>query len=118
MMEPIKYSVKDVLVRQGIANGLAGRPNVHGIGAGLPVREDQTDPLTAQAQGEDASRSGIGEKAERTKRPASFQGFGERQHRGRNEIVGDPFLRLVANNVDVVTTRQRRGRVRLSLVVA
>ncbi len=97
------------------AGRLAGR-DVSRNDAGLPMG-GRTDPLADAAHREEPRiRSGIREKTGSLTPPVSFQGFGERQHRGENGVVGDPFLRLVANNVDVVPTRQKRGRVRFSLV--
>lgn len=49
-MEPISYSLRDVLVRQGIANAKpVGAGKVRGIGAGL--REGADRPATVQPEG-------------------------------------------------------------------
>lgn len=112
-MEPISYSVKDVLVRQGIANGMAGRPRLRGIGAGLPTgRTDR--PATAQAKGEDASRSGMG-KGTPAETGASQQEVGKRQQVARTK--GEPFPGNVADFVAIATSKWRIVRTRPLLMI-
>lgn len=89
-METIRSALTDVLVANGIANGLAGRPSVHGIGAGLP-RGNKADPLTAQPW-EAREPMGMGERAE-AEAPASDQPW--REAGDPSPARNRPVLRVV-----------------------
>lgn len=98
MMEPIRSALVDVLVGQGIANGLAGKPNVHGIGAGLP-RGNKADPLTAQPR-EAREPMGNSGKGRQVNAGAKFQALhivvdNSRQRPTRRRTSVSPCLVLV-----------------------
>jgi hypothetical protein len=109
-MRHISETVYGMLMSQGLRAGSLAGDDAHGMGAGM--LEGTAHPLAAQA-GENREPMGM-ERAGAAKAPASQQEVGKRQVKlGRS---GDSFLWLIADNVDVVPTRQRRGDVRLSLV--
>ena len=112
-MEPVSSVIYKTLMRQAIANGRGGARDGRGIGAGVP-KGDRTHPLTAQA-GEEVTASRYENEKRTPAEPAPVNREEKRQN-SRTRLCGEPFLRLVADNVDVVPTRQRRGIARLSLV--
>lgn len=128
-MRHVSDGIYSLLMSQGLARGTGATvgprenkgPALSTMASSGGVKADAGEekphrPIGPHTGGGRRDQSGMGEKAGATKAPAVNREVGNRQHRTGNEIVGDPFLRLVANNVDVVPTRQRRGQVRLSLV--
>lgn len=86
------------------ANRLAGR-DVSGIDAGERAQTAAHPAIGPHTGGGKAGPIGM-KRAEREAPPVNRE-VGNRQHRRGNEIVGDPFLRLVADNVDMVPTGKR-----------
>ena len=106
MMKPISHSLRDVLVRQGIANAKpVGAGKVRGMDAGLPKGE-RTDPLTDAAHREGPRiRSGMG-KTGAAKAPASVL---ERQEREPTPQVRRVLLTVVASNKCLPRETPMRG---------
>jgi hypothetical protein len=108
-MERISYSLRELLVAQGIEAGRAGTRKRHGIGAGLPGGTP-TDPLADAAAGGPRIRSGM-EKTGSAKPPESRQeDFGEDAN--IRQARRHPFLVVSADNVDVMPTRKNRAQTR------
>lgn len=103
-MRHITEGVYGLVMSRGIANGLAGRPRLRGIGAGLP-KGGRTDPLTDAAEGEPRIRSEWEKAGAET--PASKHGLGE----GRFGSNRSPFLEVHTNpNMSDMPMRKATGR--------
>jgi len=111
-MQRISTVLEAWLVAQGMSVGSAGTGDTQGMGAGLPRRKDT--PATAQAQGEDASRSGMG-KAGAAKAPASaLEWFGINAQEPSPDQKVRPVLILLQGGSN---RPSRKSNVRLRLVL-
>lgn len=110
-MNHVSDSLRGVLAGCGMHDRTAGTVMVAGIGDGERSRESA---LNHQPTGEGGELRSMGMGKRTPGEPAPVNREEMRQHVRRG--YGEPFLRLVADNVDMVPTRQRRGIARLSLV--
>ena len=112
MFTHVSQATRDVLAGCGLHDRTVGAGKVMGIGAGVP-KGDRTHPLTAPAGEEDtASRYVNGKRTPGEPAPVNREEMRQHVRRG----YGEPLLRLIADNVDVVPTRQGRSGARPSLV--
>ena len=108
-MVPVSEALKELLCRQGMSAGSAGTDDALEIDAGEPGK---LNPAIGRREGGQTGPMGMGKRTPAEPAPVNR---GKRQN-SRTRLCGEPFLRLVADNVDVVPTRQGRGIARLSLV--
>lgn len=131
-MEPISYSLRDVLVRQGIANGLGATGDVRGMkgrgaasdGARSQVKADAAGgvqphrPIGPHAGGGKRDQSGMGKSAG-AEAPAVNREVGNRHRMNgghmRNTAIRD-FVVHTNHNVSTMPTRQGAIRRTPSLV--
>lgn len=110
-MSHISESIRDLLVRQGIANAKpVGAGKVRGIGAGL--REGADRPATARPEGGRREPMGMGKKAG-AEAPAVNREVGNR-HRSDSGHMGNSVFRgfVVHTNHNVSTMPTRQGAIR------
>lgn len=113
-MQPISHVLRDMLVRQGMSVGSAGTGRAKRVASAPVDGEEERQRQHSPTAGEETRPIGMGKRTpaepapvvrDKTKRQQTVRGYS-----------GEPFLWLIADNVDVVPTRQRRGIARLSLV--
>src|SRR5690554_2963899 len=95
-MTPISETLRDLLVRQGIAQERTAIRQAQGIGAGLPWRE-KTDPLTARP-GEDGEPMGMRKGRGAVKAPPVDQEVGSVSTRKPSPANGRPVPHIVVDN--------------------
>jgi len=108
----ISESIYGLLMRQGLRAETAGTVEAQGIGDGGVAGKSAPRHQPAKREGGPLPM-GMEPGKGRGPQPAPVQ-------QGRSVSIKQarrhPFLVVIADNVDVVPTRQRRGDVRLSLV--
>jgi len=115
-MEPISYSLKDVLVRQGIARGLAGTRSRGTKVASAPLigEEDDGPERSPTTRREIRVELNSGEKAGSMKPPASRQELVKLNRPGGS--VGFAYV-VHVNHAVPTSTRKRTARVPFLVLV-
>lgn len=112
MMVPVSEALKELLCRQGMSAGSGGTGRANGLASAPKSGEEGQTSKRSPTAGRETRPMGMGKRTPAEPAPVNR---GKRQQTvgGYNE---EPFIWLIADNVDVVPTRQDAIRRTSSLV--